>query len=154
MEAIEVRTVLLPPMRVAAALGFGPSPELLAWRAVMDWVRAQGIQAGGPGPRFFGFNNPNPAPGSPNYGYEQWVTAGPGAQAAGEVTLKDVPGGTYLVTRCRLRNITPAWQALVAWAEDNGRTLRDGQCLEECLGDPGAGVDEESEFDLYLPVLD
>lgn len=152
MNTNEVRTVSLPPLRVAAALGFGPSPEGLAWQTLLDWVHSQGVLNAQPAPRFFGFNNPNPSPGSPNYGYEQWVTVGPAVQGTDQVTLKEMPGATYVVTRCQLRNITPAWQALVAWAEDNGRPLAPGQCLEECLGDPAAGIDEDTEFDLYLPV--
>ena len=43
--------------------------------------------------RFFGFNNPNPSPGSPNYGYEQWLTVGPEVQAEGGIVIKEIPPG-------------------------------------------------------------
>ncbi|NNK92581.1 MAG: MerR family transcriptional regulator, partial [Acidimicrobiia bacterium] len=68
----DVRIVELEAMRVAAALGFGPEPESEAWGKLMTWARATNHLDGTQ--RYFGFNNPNPMPGSPNYGYEQWMT--------------------------------------------------------------------------------
>ncbi len=107
--------------------------------------------------RFFGFNNPDPSPGSPNYGYEQWVTVDTAAPPEGGVTIKDIPGGAYAVTRCRLENITETWKALVIWLEDSPMRFGPGQCLEECLTpqiftQPGDQDPMQAVFDLYLPV--
>ena len=72
---LDVRIVQLEPLRVASALGFGPSPEAIAWEKILGWARQNGLPdaastgaTGKPAPRFFGFNNPSPSPGSPNYG--------------------------------------------------------------------------------------
>ena len=62
MEELNVRIVRLAPMRVASAYGFGPSPEEIAWQTLLDWAKAGGLLDVEPAPRFFGFNNPNPAP--------------------------------------------------------------------------------------------
>jgi DNA gyrase inhibitor GyrI len=150
---LDVRIVSLEPLRVAAALGFGASPEAQAWEKLLSWARAEGVLQSRPAPRFLGFNNPSPTPGSPNYGYEQWVTVGPEACGSAEVTIRDFPGGLYAVTRCTLANIGEAWQQLVSWAEDSRYEITQEQCLEECL-DALAGGPETSRFDLYLAVRD
>lgn len=117
---LDVRIVQLEPLRVASALGFGPSPEAIAWEKILGWARQNGLLPEGDatqpetsGVRFFGFNNPSPSPGSPNYGYEQWMTVGPDVVGSGEIPIKEFPGGLYAVTRCELRNIEATWKALV-----------------------------------------
>lgn len=157
MENLNVRLVRLEPMRVAATLGFGPSPEMLAWEQLCAWMNSQHIPpASG---RYFGFNNPNPAPGSPNYGYEQWVTVDGQALPGGQTSIKEIPGGVYAVTRCKLANITETWKALVLWLENSTYRFGPGQCLEECLA-PGVflqadgGDPMEALFDLYLPAVE
>lgn len=156
MSELSVRIVDLPPLRVAAALGFGPNPEELSIRALRPWLEAHGGLAGPPERRFFGFNNPSPAAGSPNYGYEQWVTAGPEEQGAGDVVIKAFGGGRYGVTRCRLEQIQAVWGRLAAWLEDSRYSMGRHQWLEECLtpeamlrGDMGA-----MELDLYIPLAE
>src|SRR5512135_1683298 len=115
--ALAVRIVQLPALRVASAYGFGESPEARAWQTLLDWARACGL-ADWSAHRFFGFNNPSPAVGSPNYGYEQWMTIDPGVVGSGAVTVKDFPGGMYAVTRCQgLEHIMRVWAELAAWAE-------------------------------------
>jgi DNA gyrase inhibitor GyrI len=157
MEKLNVRMVKLEPMHVAAVLGFGPSPEMLAWEKLHAWIKAHGLpeNAG----RYFGFNNPDPAPGSPNYGYEQWITVGPQARPEGEVDIKGIPGNVYAVTRCRLANITETWKALVLWMENSSHCIGPGQCLEECLTPgtflrPDGGDPMQALFDLYLPAAE
>jgi effector-binding domain-containing protein len=153
MADLEVRIVQMEPMRVASALGFGQSPELLAWEKILAFAQAAGIdreQA-----RFFGFNNPNPSPGSPNYGYEQWITVGPDVEAAGEVSIKEIPARRYAVTRCdSLEHIGQVWQQLVTWFEDSPyqKPPHWCECLEELLTPPE--VPFEDVFDLYLPLAE
>lgn len=71
--------------------------------------------------RIFGFNNPDPTPGSPNYGYKFWITAGPEVQAKEGFTVKEFAGGLYAVTRCPVHDAGPdiptMWKKLVAWRE-------------------------------------
>jgi DNA gyrase inhibitor GyrI len=156
MSELHVRIVDLPPLRVAAALGFGPNPEELSMQVLRPWLEAHGVSGTSAGRRYFGFNNPGPSVGSPNYGYEQWVTAEPEEQGAGEVVIKQFGGGRYGVARCRLEDIQAVWGRLAAWLEDGRYTMGRHQWLEECLtpeallrGDMGA-----MELDLYIPLAE
>lgn len=152
MKALDVRIVQLEPLRVAWALGFGKEPESLAWKAIFDWMKAQGMEGDFKNHRFLGFNNPSPSPASPNYGYEQWVTVDETARPSGEVGIKEFPGGLYAVTHCLLPKITETWQALIAWREDSPYRRASHQWLEECLN-PSLEMNEETmEFDIYMPI--
>jgi DNA gyrase inhibitor GyrI len=162
MTEMEVRIVRLEPMKIASTLGFGATPEVQAWQQIRDWAEGQGFLDDLSKVRFFGFNNPDPSPGSPNYGYEQWITVGDAVESSGEVAVKDFSGGLYAVTNCRLSEITDAWKALVLWRESSEYPEAHHQWLEECLtpnlflNDPEAGAEEtlfeKAIFDLYLPV--
>ncbi len=158
MSDLEVHIVKLESMRVAAALGFGAQPEGEAWSQLWTWIKAQGLGDKIDGYRFFGFNNPSPAPGSPNYGYEQWITVGSDAREAGKVTIKEFPGGLYAVAHMRGIPNPDIWRKLVQWREENSYKPAYHQWLEECLtpalaSEPGAPEDQW-EFDLYLPIAE
>ena len=90
MLEIEVRIVNLEPMLVASAYGFGDQPETLAWTKILAWASSQDYEDLGK-QRFFGFNNPNPSPGSPNYGYEQWMTVGAEVVGSEDIEIKEFP---------------------------------------------------------------
>lgn len=153
MKTLEVRIVRLEPMRVVATYGFGKEPEGIAWDTLRTWAAEQGIDLEA-GQRFFGFNNPDPAPGSPNYGYEQWMTVGPAVEGSGDVKVKEMPGGLYAVTHCpELHVIREVWQDLLRWRESSGYASGGHQWLEECLT-PNAAAWEDYRFDLYLPVAE
>jgi DNA gyrase inhibitor GyrI len=146
-------------MRVAAALGFGTRPEEMAWRQLWQWASAKGLLADLKAQRFYGFNNPCPSPGSPNYGYEQWMTVGPQAQQGDDVETKGFAGGLYAVARCQLKNITQVWGQLSAWCESSRYAPADHQWLEECLTPERfmpemAGDAMEAVFELYLPIAE
>lgn len=148
----DVRIVRLEPMRVAAALGFGAEPENLAWDALTRWAASEGLRLSEH--RLFGFNNPSPTPGSPNYGYEQWLVLRGRAGSSDEVKFKDFPGGLYAVLRCQGIPNPTLWRELVRWRESSPYRAAHHQWLEECLtpdvlGDPG-----RVEFDLYLPIAE
>lgn len=70
-KAKGVRIVRLQPFRAVCASGFGTNPEAEAWSKLKLWVQSQGMLHELAKHRFFGFNNPNPSVGSPNYGYDQ-----------------------------------------------------------------------------------
>lgn len=70
------------------------TPELLAWNTLLNCAKDQGINLDGH--RFFGFINPNPSPGSPNYGYEQWVSVSPEEKSAEGIEIKEFPDGLSL----------------------------------------------------------
>jgi effector-binding domain-containing protein len=166
MNSSGVKIIQLEPMRVATALGFGTTPEILAWNKIIEYAKSNNYLGNLKSHRFFGFNNPSPSPGSPNYGYEQWITVGPEAQAGHDVTILDFAGGTYAVARCEgIENIGVAWHNLVAWQEDSQYLKPPNyfQCLEEVLN-PAVFITPDGQFndsedayqqvvfDLYLPV--
>ena len=149
MENTQIRIITLPAMRVASALGFGKEPEYIAWDKILTFVKEKDLMQSTPAPRFFGFNNPDPSAGSPNYGYEQWVTVGPDIQAEGEIKLHDFPGGLYAVLRCESIPNPDIWRKLLVWLETSGYRMGRHQWLEELLTPPGR---DEWIFDLYLPI--
>jgi len=154
MSELDVRIVQMEPMRVASALGYGASPEPQAWEKILAFAESKGLDP--EAARFFGFNNPTPSPGSPNYGYEQWMTIGPDVEAEGEITIKEIPARLYAVTRFKgLSNIGQVWQQLVTWFEDSPykKPPHWHQCLEELLTSPDVPP-EEYVFDLYLPLAE
>ncbi len=160
MSDLDVRIVEMAPMRVASAHGFGQNPEEIAWKKILDFAQAQGLDTGEA--RFFGFNNPNPSPSSPNYGYEQWMTVGPEVEAVGDIVIREVPARRYVVTHFKgLENITRMWQELVLWFEESPyqKPPHWNECLEELLTPPpNVPFDdvsfEEFEFNLYLPIAE
>jgi DNA gyrase inhibitor GyrI len=153
MPEIEVRIVTLESMRVVSAYGYGDQPELQAWSKILAWARSQGYEDLSKH-RFFGFNNPNPSPGSPNYGYEQWMTIPPDVEAEAEIEIKEFPGGLYAVTRCEgLQHISDLWMQLAVWREDSHYQEAHHQWFEECFT-PEAVRLEDYVFDLYAPIAE
>jgi AraC family transcriptional regulator len=148
--SFEVRMAELPPMRVATTLAFGPSPELAAWEKLAEWARGNHLLK--EGYRAFGFNNPSPSPGSPNYGYEVWLEVSPEAEGNEEIRIKQFPGGPYAVTRVvGVEQIFPTWQKLVAWCEDSPYRIGGHQCLEGHINLDFENL-EKLTLDLYLPI--
>jgi len=155
MSTIDVRIVRLEPQRVAVSYGFGSAPESIAWKKMIAFVKARGLDKDGKHHRYLGFNNPDPSPASPNYGYEQWITVDPDMQPEGEIKIKEFGGGLYAVTRCQLKNIFQTWQQLAAWREKSQYEYGPHQWLEEALQPPLDGqISEEMELDLYLPIAE
>jgi len=154
MSELQVRIVRLEPMRVASAHAYSASPEHDAWEVLMAWARPKGFTDDLERHRIFGFNNPDPSPGSPNYGYEFWMMVGPEVEAESKIEIKTFSGGLYAVTRCKgIPNITTTWKQLVTWSEDSKYRHGQHQWLEEHLGDVDAS-EEELLLDLYMPMAE
>jgi len=152
MSEMKVKIVRLAPMRVASIHGYGSSPEIVAMANLHAWADASGRQI--PGRRVFGFNNPDPSPGSPNYGYEFWAELAEGETAGEGVEEKSFSGGLYAVTRVvGIPEITPTWKRLVAWMEDSPYELGRHQWLEEHVAGT-ATQENDLTLDLYLPIED
>ena len=153
MSDLNVRIVTLPPMRVICFNGFGSSPEGQAFDKVRAWLTAKDMWEDGRERRFFGYNNPDPAPGSPNYGYDVWVTVDEMITAEEDARIIDYPGGLYAVTRVDAgpngEGIFETWQALTAWVEHSKYTPEfcSRQCLEES---PNPFHSPPTGFTLYL----
>ena len=134
MRDAEIRIVKHKKMRMASVLGFGTSPELEAWEKLLNWAGEKGLLGDLGKVRFFGFNNPNPSQGSPNYGYELWITISSEIEGDKGIKVKEFPGGLYAVLSCvGAGNIFPAWQKLVVWCEESIYDIGEGQPLEELL---------------------
>ncbi len=155
MSELEVRIVELEPMRVASAHAHSASPEHEAWTTLIAWAKPKGLLDDPDAHRIFGFDNPTPSPGSPNYGYEFWIVVGPDAEPEGEIKIKDFPGGLYAVTRCKgVQNIGPTWKRLVAWREESKYRYAHHQWLEEHIGPVDVPQDEEElVLDLCMPIV-
>ena len=153
MEQLDVRLVRLAPMRVASVHAYGASPEAMAWEKLKAWATPRGLFDNATRGRVFGFNNPGPSLGSPNYGYEFWLAVEPGVGVDGEATEKTFEGGLYAVTGCPLVGevIPQVWQRLGKWLETSGYRLGRHQWLEEHIGavDPPDGA----TLDLYMPLV-
>lgn len=157
MNNLEVRIVNLPPMRVACINGFGDSPEGMAFEKMKAWAAAHNLLE--KPYRLFGYNNPDPSAGSPNYGYDVWITVGESVQADGEARIIDFAGGLYAVTRVEVNNpgadIPAAWQQLVKWMEASKYHHARHQWLEEHIGLLGeVGGEQPFTLDLYLPIAE
>lgn len=155
MSDLDVRIIKLEPMRVATFLGFGESPENQAFAQLFEWARPKGLLDDIENHRVFGFNNPSPSPGSPNYGYEVWMVIDDEVSLGEDVKTKTFQGGLYAVTNCvvpkgQFEVITETWKKLVAWREDSKYRCGHHQCLEESL--PIELPDTEFVLDLYLPI--
>jgi DNA gyrase inhibitor GyrI len=155
MEQLEIRIITLPPMRVACVNGFGQGPEGQAFDKMKAWLKAHDLL--GKPARQFGYNNPDPTPGSPNYGYDVWVTLDESIKADGDAHIIDFPGGLYAVTRCEVKNpgadIPATWQKLFKWMQASRYHQGRHQWLEEHLG-PLEEMGDNNYFtlDLYLPI--
>ena len=152
MSTLDVRLVRLEPLRVASFHGFGPSPEGIAWDKLAAWAAPRGLLEEPERHRIFGFNNPSPTAGSPNYGYEFWIELQAGDSVDGETTVKEFAGGLYAVTRCQgVETITPTWQALSLWLEQSAHRFGPQQWLERHIS--GGDDPEQLVLDLYLPLV-
>ncbi len=154
MEQLDVRLVRLAPMRVASVHAYGAGPEHMAWEALKAWATPRGLFDTATRGRIFGFNNPGPSVGSPNYGYEFWLVVGPDAVVDGEATEKTFDGGLYAVTGCPLVGeiIPQVWQRLGAWLEASRYRMGSHQCFEEHIGAVDAA--DAASLDLYMPLAE
>jgi DNA gyrase inhibitor GyrI len=157
MSEIDVRIVKLPAMRVACVNGFGTEPEEQAFEKMKEWAKAHNLL--GKPYRLFGHNNPDPSPGSPNYGYDVWITVNESMQADGETRIIEFPGGLYAVARIEVKNpgdeIPATWQKLVKWMEASKYSHGRHQWLEEHLGPlDEMGGSQPFTLDLHLPITE
>ena len=150
----DIRIIRLQPVKVAWYRAQSAGPEKDAWDVMRKWMGEQGL-AGQFSTRYFGFNNPNPVPGNPVYGYEVWVTVMDEsivAEKSGPIGFKEFEGGLYAVTPTRLPDITEQWKQLCKWVETSGYTFGSHQWLEENIMVDEKSWDEDMQLDLYCPI--
>jgi AraC family transcriptional regulator len=155
MTEQEIKIVTLPPMRVVCFNGFGEGPEGQALDKLAAWMKERGLVKSEKSQRVFGYNNPDPTPGSPNYGYDIWITVDGDVQVEGEARIIDFPGGLYAVLRCPVtapwEDIPSAWKRLVKWVENSKYHNASHQWLEEHLSWPD-NTGNNFTLDLYFPI--
>jgi DNA gyrase inhibitor GyrI len=153
MSKLDVRIETLPPMRVARAYGFGSEPEGLAGDKMAAFLKAKGLlEVYGSKVPHYGFNNPNPSVGSPNYGYEIWAVVPPEVEPEGDIRVVTFSGGLYAVTRFEnLENIGRVWGELVKWRENSPYQEACHQWLEHLLNPLETNL-SKYVFELYLPI--
>ena len=154
----DIKLVTLEETRVISFHGYGPGPEGIAWKNLRDWITENCYEEMVETQRFFGFNNPNPSPGSENYGYEQWMTLPSAYEGKEGETIKTLPGGLYAVGGFRYSTpeaFGPAWEALNNWRVDSEFVYDESrQWLEELLTKASVLVEKSSvDFDCYMPVI-
>lgn len=157
MSDLEVRIVKLQPMRVACISGFGTEPEAQAFDKMKEWAKAHNLH--GKPQRLFGFDSIPQSPGSPNRGYDVWLTVDESVQADGEAHLIEFPGGLYAVTRVDVTNpwedIPGTWQKLVKWMEASQYHHGGHQWLEEHISPlDEMGGEQPFTLDLHLPIAE
>ena len=155
MANLDVKIERLEPMWVASAHIVGERPEREAWARLRAWAEPKGLLDSLDIHPVFGFNNPNPAPDTPQYGYEFWIRVDPGTEPGHGVEVKEVPGGLYAVTRCKLIDdpggtVAQVWMALWEWVQESEYSWRKTHELEKHL-DPDAPL-EEMVLMLHLPI--
>ena len=158
MEEQDIRIASLPAMRVATFYAYSLTPEHDAWNKLMTWAKSQGYWKEPPEVRIFGFDNPSSSEGSPNRGYEFWITVGPAIQSDHEVKVKEFSGGQYAVLRCNVEGnpfeIIPAtWGRLIKWRESSHYSFGNHQWVEEHLTRKVENTDY-FVLDLYLPIVE
>lgn len=153
-----IKLVTLEEMRVISFHGYGTGPEEIAWQRLRDWIKHNGHEDMVMQQRFFGFNNPNPSPGSENYGYEQWMTLPAEYVPQEGETIKTLTGGLFAVGG--FRGSTPesfgeAWQTLADWRMDSDLLYDESRpWLEELLTREGVLQDTPMmDFDCFMPVM-
>ncbi|ACZ31792.1 transcriptional regulator, MerR family [Xylanimonas cellulosilytica DSM 15894] len=154
-----VRLVQLPALTVAAYRAVSAQPEDDCSRVMNPFVVGNRLDEQ-PGFRFFGFNNPDPSPNEPTYGYEMWVTIPDGFEVPEPLRGRRFDGGLYASTSTQLPEIGERWQALVRWVRASEDYSADScrQWLEETTMPFAAFAsddvdDGDKQLDLLLPVV-
>ncbi len=138
-------------MRVARVAIECENPEIAAFRALIEWATRNE-----PEPpdrvRFFGFNDPCPAPGQTVYEYEAWMTVSEKAREQDRVSIVVHPGQTYAVISTPLLEIGEAWVRLGEAVKNSEYEFGSGPALEEAMTHPLSTPFEKAQMKLYLPV--
>jgi DNA gyrase inhibitor GyrI len=154
---LDVRIVRLNPMRVASWRAVSRTPERDAWQKLAAWAEPKGLLNNLEKHPVFGFNNPNPSPERPEYGYEFWIRIDAKNEPEGDIEVKEFPGGLYAVTTCQLQgdplgNVPEIWMMLGEWVQSSDHKWRPTHELEKPQ-DPLASEDD-MVLDLFLPITE
>lgn len=153
-----VRIVLLPPYTVASYRFAGDDPEETVGEVMDIFIRSSRLYEIKPDARLFGFNNPEPQPGSDYHGYEDWVTIPDDMEVSAPLVKKHFDGGLYAAYTINFPDFYE-WNFLKEWVKNSEKYQEDHRdYLEEHLnwvysshmGWPENGID--GKIDLLLPI--
>ncbi len=153
-----VRIVLLPPCTVASYQFEGDDPEETVGEVVSMFIRSSRLYEIKPDARMFGFNNPEPQPGSDYHGYEDWVTIPDDMEVSVPLVKKHFAGGLYAAYTINFPDFYE-WNFLKEWVKNSEKYQEDHRdYMEEHLnwvysshmGWPENGID--GKIDLLLPI--
>ncbi len=160
MNKQDVRIIQLPAMKVASFHVISETPEDDVIKLTDAFVKKQKLVSF----RHFGFNNPNPKEGTPEYGYEMWITVD---KDYPNVTMKTRKGGLYASVSAYMPDIGRRWNELAKYiqeskeydfdcTEEDQYGVAEHQWLEECThyfhnSDPNIPFTEK-QLDLMLPI--
>ncbi|MDE7248724.1 MAG: effector binding domain-containing protein [Lachnospiraceae bacterium] len=153
-----VRIVLLPPCTVASYQFAGEDPEETVGEVMDMFIRSSRLYEIKPDARLFGFNNPEPQPGSDYHGYEDWVTIPDNMEVSAPLMKKHFAGGLYAAYTINFPDFYE-WNFLKEWVKNSEKYQEDYRdYMEEHLnwvysshmGWPENGID--GKIDLLLPI--
>ena len=122
------------------------------------FIRSSKLYEIKPDARMFGFNNPEPQPGSDYHGYEDWITIPDDMEVASPIVKKHYDGGLYAAYTINFPDFYE-WNFLKEWVKNSEKYQEDHRdYLEEHLnwvysshmGWPENGID--GKIDLLLPI--
>ncbi len=161
------RCLICRVYRVVGVYAFGEEPESKSHEIMHAFFGAVDLDEDEMSRhRIFGFNNPDPSPGSVRYGYEHWITINDSfslpSNAPAGVSIKEMKGGLYASLESRGIPNPVKWGGVVKWI--NGREYQyDGsrQWLEEIVLNETAMLNvlgkqtdpDELVFNLTSPII-
>ena len=153
-----VRIVKLPAMTVASYRAESATPEDDCSKVFNQFVLQNNLHKRD-GYRYLGFNNPDPTPGNPIYGYEMWITIPEDFNVPEPLVKKNFEGGLYASIPTFMNEIGERWRLLYNWCNNSEKYVPDfsRQWLEECSMDFETFTsdqvdDREKQLDLLNPI--
>ncbi len=151
MNEIPVRIEKLEAMTLICFNGFGTEPETQALELLHQWAKAHDQHG-----RIFGYNNPDPSEGSPNYGYDACMVVDAETQVVEGARIRHMEEGLFAALLCPVKkpwvDIPGSWRRLVHWADANDYSFDSYQCYEEHLPNDNNDPDVLFTLDLFLPI--
>lgn len=160
-KKMDIRIVYLPPAWVASYRYVGENPEDPAGDMILSFIAKSGLAGIKPDFRLYGFNNPSPAEGQKEYGYEFWATIPEDMEVEEPLKKRYFDGGLY-AAHCIKMGDFHEWEGFTRqvmesreyepdWREPEGM----GGCLEEELNIYSNVTGRKSEniqLDLLIPI--
>lgn len=149
---MEVNIRKIQPGIFASFYGYGKQPEEAAMDKLLKWCKRKNIFLEDKCNVIFGFNNPNPDPEYPDYGYELWFKVERNERPDADTRLVEFNGGSYAVAGCTgAQGMMQCWMGLYQWCRENNYKLGYHQPLEKIVEDI-LDIDK-IKIELYCPVI-